>query len=154
MEAEDNRNVDWVSSRGVWLFYVLLVAGFRLALWALPATVVSWPLGWTLTHIAHFLAQFFGFHWSKGTPTSDVDQGAYNELTFWEQLDRGRPWTATKKFFVVVPVILFMITCHATEYTAAHFVVNFPLFLLLVVSKLPEMHRVRIFGLNKTAGID
>mmetsp|Transcript_18287 Transcript_18287/g.42822 ORF Transcript_18287/g.42822 Transcript_18287/m.42822 type:complete len:155 (-) Transcript_18287:39-503(-) len=154
MEADDNMNTNWVEARGVWAFYLLLVTLFRLALYSLPEEVVSWAMGWTITHVVHFAAQFLGFHWSKGTPTSDVDQGAYNDLTFWEQLDRGRPWTATKKFFTIVPVILFLITCHSTEYAAPHFIVNFPLFLLLLVSKLPEMHRVRILGFNKTAGID
>ena len=54
-EGEDsNLNVTWISSPFSWVFYVLLIAAFRWALYYfVPATVCSWELGWTVTHIAH-----------------------------------------------------------------------------------------------------
>ncbi|URD88986.1 hypothetical protein MUK42_34270 [Musa troglodytarum] len=45
------------------------------------------------------------FHWKKGTPFSD-DQGIYNSLTWWEQMDNGRQLTRNRKFLTVVPVVL------------------------------------------------
>ena len=48
---------------------------------------------------------FIAFHWEMGTPFWE-DQGTYSDLSFWEQLDGGRPWTPTRKFLMVVPVIL------------------------------------------------
>lgn len=45
------------------------------------------------------------FHWKKGTPFSD-DQGIYNRLTWWEQIDNGKQLTRNRKFLTVVPVVL------------------------------------------------
>ncbi|KVI04009.1 ORMDL-like protein [Cynara cardunculus var. scolymus] len=45
------------------------------------------------------------FHWKKGTPFAD-DQGIYNRLTWWEQIDSGKQLTCNRKFLTVVPVVL------------------------------------------------
>lgn len=45
------------------------------------------------------------FHWKKGTPFAD-DQGIYNGLTWWEQIDNGKQLTRNRKFLTVVPVVL------------------------------------------------
>ena len=45
------------------------------------------------------------FHWKKGTPFAD-DQGIYNALTWWEQIDNGKQLTRNRKFLTVVPVVL------------------------------------------------
>lgn len=45
------------------------------------------------------------FHWKKGTPFAD-DQGIYNRLTWWEQMDNGKQLTPNRKFLTVVPVVL------------------------------------------------
>lgn len=45
------------------------------------------------------------FHWKKGTPFSE-DQGIYNRLTWWEQVDNGKQLTRNRKFLTVVPVVL------------------------------------------------
>ncbi|GJX62807.1 zinc finger, CCHC-type containing protein [Tanacetum coccineum] len=54
-------------------------------------------LGFQLTY------QFF--HWKKGTPFAD-DQGIYNRLTWWEQIDSGKQLTRNRKFLTLVPVVL------------------------------------------------
>jgi hypothetical protein len=46
------------------------------------------------------------FHWKKGTPFSE-DQGIYNKLTWWEQIDNGKQLTRNRKFLTVVPVKMF-----------------------------------------------
>ncbi|KAI8572828.1 hypothetical protein RHMOL_Rhmol01G0230600 [Rhododendron molle] len=48
------------------------------------------------------------FHWKKGTPFPD-DQGIYNSLTWWEQIDHGKQLTRNRKFLTVVPVVLTML---------------------------------------------
>ncbi|GAA5801245.1 diphthine synthase [Helicostylum pulchrum] len=42
----------------------------------------------------------------KGTPI-DNNQGAYDGLTVWEQIDDGVQFTATRKFLMAVPIGLF-----------------------------------------------
>ncbi|MQM18530.1 hypothetical protein Taro_051524, partial [Colocasia esculenta] len=44
------------------------------------------------------------FHWKKGTPFAE-DQGIYNTLTWWEQMDNGKQLTRNRKFLTVVPVV-------------------------------------------------
>ncbi|WVZ17614.1 hypothetical protein V8G54_010596 [Vigna mungo] len=46
------------------------------------------------------------FHWKKGTPFAE-DQGIYNRLTWWEQVDNGKQLTRNRKFLTVVPLVLF-----------------------------------------------
>jgi len=41
----------------------------------------------------------------KGTPFAD-DQGIYNGLTWWEQMDNGQQLTRNRKFLTLVPVVL------------------------------------------------
>lgn len=92
-------------------------------------------------------------HWVKGTP----DDNALNdnrELTFFEQIDQGRPWTTTKKFLMVVPTLLLLLASMSTDYDLKHLIINVPIWLTLVIAKLPGLDRVRIFGINSTPGID
>jgi len=112
-------------------------------------------------------------HWIKGVPFAgvDADQGAYESLTWWEQLDSGAQFTTTKKILTLVPIILFaslslelcpspsllisdtLFQSYATSlyvsdgivFLLANTVVSIP----IIVAKMPFMHRVRIFGINK-----
>ncbi|URD88988.1 hypothetical protein MUK42_34270 [Musa troglodytarum] len=95
------------------------------------------------------------FHWKKGTPFSD-DQGIYNSLTWWEQMDNGRQLTRNRKFLTVVPVVLglsisssgYLIASHTTDYRHPVLFLNMIAVIVLVVAKLPNMHKERIFGIN------
>ncbi|KAG5538205.1 hypothetical protein RHGRI_018957 [Rhododendron griersonianum] len=56
-----------------------------------------------------FSVTYHFFHWKKGTPFAD-DQGIYNGLTWWEQIDNGKQLTRNRKFLTVVPVVLSLET--------------------------------------------
>lgn len=43
----------------------------------------------------------------------------------------------------------FLVTCHVTDYEVKYLVINGILNAILVIAKLPEMHRVRILGVNR-----
>ncbi|KAL2334561.1 hypothetical protein Fmac_015774 [Flemingia macrophylla] len=43
------------------------------------------------------------FHWKKGTPFAE-NQGIYNRLTWWEQVDNGKQLTRNRKFLTVAPL--------------------------------------------------
>ncbi|KAF3624282.1 putative pre-mRNA-processing factor 6-like [Capsicum annuum] len=87
------------------------------------------------------------FHWKKGTPFAD-DQGIYNRLTWWEQIDSGKQLTRNRKFLTVVPVVLYLIASHTTDYQHPMLFFNTIAVFILVVAKFPHMHKVRIFGIN------
>lgn len=112
------------------------------------------------------------FHWQKGVPYADVvdkQQGKFDRLTMWEQMDLGVQFTPTRKFFTIVPIVLYVVLSLILHSNLTHFLhqsfiitthynelqkplifwVNFAFFLLLIVSKLPSMHKVRVFGINK-----
>lgn len=55
---------------------------------------------------------------------------------------------------MLIPTILTYIACYAADYKKFYVIVNLGIFFILIVAKLPQMHRVRIFGINSTPGID
>ena len=102
----------------------------------------------TVVHIGHGLVTYYLFHWIKGSPI-DGDQGKYDSLTFWEQIDSEVQGTSTRKFFMLVPVVLFLLASHGSAYDRQPLGINLGVLLVLLVAKLSSMHRVRIFGINK-----
>ncbi|KAI1286461.1 ORM1-like protein 3 [Halotydeus destructor] len=145
--GEVNPNSAWLNSRGMWLTYSTCVLIFHFALLSIPFISVAWA--WTLTNLAHNGAMFVFLHFVKGTPWETGDQGKVRTLTHWEQIDDGAQFTATRKFLTIFPVILFFLTSFYTKYDSFHFVVNFVSLFLVLLPKLPQLHEVRIFGINK-----
>ena len=70
-------------------------------------------------------------------------------LTFWEQIDDGVQGTATRKFFTVVPVVLFLLASHGTDFRRQPLGLNLLVVVVLTVAKMSSMHKVRIFGINR-----
>ncbi|MBA0834299.1 hypothetical protein Goarm_006667 [Gossypium armourianum] len=115
--ADLNRNTEWFMYPGVWTTYIL----FLFFSWLLVLSIFGCSPGmaWTIVNLAHFLVlskptmrdlsifqvTYHFFHWKKGTPFAD-DQGIYNGLTWWEQIDNGKQLTRNRKFLTVVPVVL------------------------------------------------
>ncbi len=93
------------------------------------------------------------FHWIKGSP-DDSTQGEYNGDTLYEQIDAGVAWTSTKKLLMLAPTLLTWIACHFANYKPIYIFVNCGIFLICIIAKIPEMHRVRLFGINSTAGFE
>ena len=61
---------------------------------------LAWPKTKTTKKVTFYL-----LHWKKGSPVY-YDQGKYDHLTFWEQIDGGSQFTDTKKFFTIIPVAM------------------------------------------------
>ena len=104
-------------------------------------------MAWTYVHLVHGAISYYLLHWTKGSPV-DTDQGKYDKLTFWEQLDDGMQNTSNRKFFAVVPVALFLLATHGTDYRRQPLGLNLFVAVVLLVAKLPGMHKVRILGIN------
>ena len=143
--AHINRNAEWVSTPGGWAFILVLVA----LGWLASAALLGDPGGaWTVVHLAHGALTFYLFHWMKGSPVA-ADQGKYDGLTFWEQLDDGVQNTATRKFLTSLPALTFALASHGSDYAAQPLGLNLVVLLVLLVAKLPAMHTVRLFGINR-----
>ena len=143
-QVDLNKNTNWLENRASWLFYTLLV----VASWLVTSNFVDPGMAWTVVHIAHGVVTYYLFHWIKGSPI-EVDQGKYDSLTFWEQIDSEVQGTGTRKFFMLVPVVLFFLASHGSEYDRQPLGINLGVLVVLLVAKLSSMHRVRIFGINK-----
>ncbi|CAL5356341.1 unnamed protein product [Camellia sinensis] len=164
-----NRNTEWFTYPGVWTTYILIL----FFSWLVVHSVFGCSPGmaWTIVHLCHFLVTYQFFHWKKGTPFAE-DQGIYNRLTWWEQIDSGKQLTRNRKFLTVVPVVLgeahekclksictmgvvwdctfmrYLIASHTTDYQHPMLFFNTLAVFVLVVAKFPHMHKVRIFGIN------
>ena len=51
-------------------------------------------------------AAFYLLHIVKGAPWETSDQGKARSYTYWEQIDDGVQFTATRKFLTTVPIVL------------------------------------------------
>eukprot|EP00164_Ancoracysta_twista_P004637 GFYU01006265.1.p1 GENE.GFYU01006265.1~~GFYU01006265.1.p1 ORF type:complete len:148 (+),score=40.54 GFYU01006265.1:193-636(+) len=139
-----NRNADWVEGKGSWIAYIGLVLGFRVAM----APFFSPENGWVITTCWHNFVTFFLFHWNKGSPIPE-DDAKYAKYTWWEQLEGGEQFTPTKKFLSVVPVVLLLFSLHYCDYELVASMFMVLSFCFVFFPKLPEMHKVRLFGINK-----
>lgn len=106
-----NKNTEWLDNHAFWLFYVLLIS----LCWLIISCWTDPGIAWTYVHLGHGLITYYLLHWNKGSPILD-DQGKYDSMTFWEQMSDGVQFTATRKFFTIVPVALFLLATHGTDY--------------------------------------
>jgi len=148
---QPNKNTDWLNEKGFWAFYVVILGVCVVSLntvlnfFRLP-TMYTW-MG---VHIIHCMITFPIMHWRKGTPFSvPEDQGQYNHLTFWEQIDDEVQYTPVRKLFMLVPLFLFSIATWASELQLIPLFVDLVALLFALVPKSGLMHRVRIGGINK-----
>ena len=143
--AHLNRNAEWLSTSGGWAFILSLIA----LCWLASAAALGDPgAAWTAVHLTHGAVTFYLFHWMKGSPVA-ADQGKYDGLTFWEQLDDGVQNTATRKFLIFLPALTFALASHGSDYSAQPLGLNLVVLAVLLVAKLPAMHTVRLFGINR-----
>ncbi|EDV27285.1 ORM1-like protein 3 [Trichoplax sp. H2] len=145
--SASNPNVEWLNSRGIWITYVLFILLEHFFFLSIPVLTV--PQAWTLTFTFHNVFTFFLFHVMKGTPFDTFDQGKSRQLTHWEQIDSGEQFTRTRKFLIMVPIAMFMLTSFYTRYEVQHFLFNATTLCSVIIPKLPALHTVRIFGINK-----
>lgn len=99
-------------------------------------------------HLVHGVVTYYLLHWSKGSAVME-DSGKYDALTFWEQLDSESYGTRNRKLFTVVPLLLFVLATHGTDFRKQPLGLNLGVVVVLLVAKLPVLHGVRFFGINR-----
>jgi len=147
-----------MASRGVFLTYTVLILFFHIAI---SANVVYRQgstyqhLGWTITNVSHFFFTFLGMHWIKGSP-NHYGQGEFSHLTWFEQLaaNHDHYTDLVKNGLLVVPTITCYLACHFGKYEKSIVGVNFVVWAICILAKMPWMQGVRILGINRTQGID
>lgn len=137
--------------RGTVFTCVMMAITLRVAFGLMPG--MTRETCWTLTNFSYSIFSFFFFHWLCGSPT-DNNQGEFDALTVWEQLDNGEQYTPARKFLTAFPVLLFLISTHYSRYDWNTFLVNLIFLMVQLLAKMPFMHRVRLFGINKRPSLD
>ena len=108
---------------------------------------------WTITHAFHLAVTLVHVHWLKGSITDP--QGELNADTLWEQLvARGENAEGARKVLLIVPTVLCYAACHNAEYEYQWCGLNLVLWLIAMFAKTPMMVGIRLFDVNRTAGID
>lgn len=168
-ELSRNLNTDWLkcsprqSGNAGWtisslLFtYLFFIALIEIVVLALPIVSISLASSWTYTNILHGIITLLCFHWIKGSPNW-YEQGELNAMTLWEQLNSSPDSSCTlrysKQMLFVVPTVLCYLACHFGRYEKGLSLVNVLIWIVCLVAKLDWMNGVRLWGINRTIGID
>lgn len=99
---------------------------------------MSQETSWTLTNISYMFGSYLMFHYVRGVPF-DFNAGAYDNLNMWEQIDDGAQYTPAKKFLLMVPIALFLVSTHYTHYDLKFFIINTLATIAVIVPKLPAV---------------
>lgn len=140
-QLNPNLNANWVNFKGAWIVHLVLIVMLKLFFnfW----TVLDDDWKWTLTNLLYNIGSYIMFHQVKGVPF-EFNLGAYDNLTMWEQIDNGDQYTPTKKFLMMVPICLFLISTHYSHYNLHLFLLNGVSCLCVVIPKLAISHRLRV----------
>lgn len=108
---------------------------------------------WTITHAIHCLASLMHFHWLKGNMADP--QGEMSAMTLWEQLVALGPETErVQQGLRIIPVLICYAACQCADYQPLWCFWNIVLLGIELFAKSPLMVGVRIWGINRTPGID
>lgn len=140
-QLNPNVNADWVHYKGAWIIHFVIILILKIFFNFLSMIDNDWR--WTLTNLTYNIGSYIMFHQVKGTPF-EFNSGAYDNLTMWEQIDNGDQYTPSKKFLMFVPIALFLISTHYTNYNLNLFILNGVSCLCVVVPKLAISHRLRV----------
>ncbi|GBE79859.1 Uncharacterized protein SCP_0210610 [Sparassis crispa] len=139
----ENVNADWVNSKGAWLMHPVLIFAGKIVVDTIPG--MQQEISWFVVNIGYLSLSYLMFHWVTGIPfQSDLHGGVYDDLTLWEQIDYGAQYTPAKKWLFCVPVLLFLASTHYTHYNPWFFAINLTGLILVLIPKLPQLHRHRL----------
>ncbi|KAI3403090.2 ORM1 [Candida oxycetoniae] len=136
-----NVNANWVDQKGAWIIHIVIIVLLKIFYNFISVLDNDWK--WTLTNLTYTIGSYIMFHQVKGTPF-EFNSGAYDNLTMWEQIDNGDQYTPSKKFLMLVPIGLFLISTHYSRYNLYLFLLNGLSCLCVVVPKLAFAHRLRV----------
>lgn len=150
---ELNRHRDYTGTETNTAWFLSVYLTLITAVQLLSLTIMSdMRSTWTVTNAVHFMITLVYVHWLKGSLYDE--QGEMNALTVWEQLEATQGTKPVRQVLLIVPTVLTWAACWAVQYDTATSALNIALWLVAIAAKLPFMNGVRIFGINRTAGID
>ena len=117
---------------------------------------------WVVTNVLHFITTIFFIHWIKGRNSFLFisegvvfdEQGEMNAMTVWEQLEAVPDSITIRQILLIVPTILAYVASVSCNFETITCVLTITIWCISIIAKLPFMNGVRLFGINRTAGID
>jgi hypothetical protein len=93
------------------------------------------------------------------TYSENSADGGGNSNNYQSSIFQQRMTTTIKKLrsrdvLCVVPTLLAHASCHAAKYQSEYVLVNLGVWFAVMLPKMPFMNGVRLFGINRTIGID
>lgn len=160
--ARNEHNENWLERGGFLLLgtYVGGICIFQLIVSAIldscdnSTTTNLIPLywSWTITNAVHCIVTLRHVHWLKGSMFDE--HGDLAAMTLWEQIEGRSNTLMVKRTLAIVPTLLCYAACQFSKYSYVVCFANVVLWIILMMAKLPIMNGVRIFGINRTTGID
>jgi hypothetical protein len=149
-------------SSGAWLMHPILILVGKICLDIFPG--MSQQASWTIVNLGYLAVNqilvnhvqkadtsgrlqitYLMFHWATGIPFgSEMHAGAYDDLTFWEQIDGGEQYTPAKKFLICTPIVLCVFS---RELLSGWQVTPNPLF--LQISPFHPLHTLQSVGVRR-----
>ena len=158
-ELSRNEHTDWVEKGGFLLLgsYIGCICLFQIVVLAVfdsynDTETLKLHWSWTVTNAVHCLIMTIYVHWLKGSMFDE--HGELAAMTLWEQLEGRSQILNVKRTLFIVPTVLCYAACHFSNYSYAVCMTNVILWIPQMLAKLPIMNGVRIFGINRTTGID
>ena len=154
IDLSHNPNTNWITGKGVFLTYTILILIFQIAISSNIVTKES-KLSWTVTNVSHMVITFIGMHWVKGSP-NHYGQGELNGMTWYEQLRNNEDAynDLVRNGLRCVPTCITYLAVHYGEYDRTLIVINGLCMAICLVAKMDSLLGVRVLGINRTPGID
>ncbi|VDC02066.1 unnamed protein product [Peniophora sp. CBMAI 1063] len=155
-DAYTNFNAEWVNRKGAWSIHIVLIVLGKIVIDTIPG--ITQNISWTVVNLLYNALSYLMFHYVTGIPFgNELTAGAYDDLTMWEQIDGGAQYTPAKKWLFTVPVGLFLLSTHYTNYDPILFAINLSALVFVLIPKLPAAHRHRLRflpadGMDSTLG--
>jgi len=140
-----DQNVCFLSTKEAKSTYCVLLICLHFSLLSMP--FLNTAQAWTLTNVIHSFTMYYILHYLQGAPFARHDQGRHRRHTYWEQIDNGRQRTSTRKFYIVIPSIIFLLSQFYSMLW--HTPLNILGLCVAVIPKLPQFHKFRLMDIKK-----
>jgi hypothetical protein len=150
---EIHRNHLTTTATGFLLGWCLIYFTALAVVQIMSVLFIGPPYSLSLTNVLHTVGTILSIHWIKGSPFDE--QGERAGLTLWEQLvAEGTSARHVRCLLLLVPTLLTYAACLQCQYQPEFCIINSVSWMIAILAKLPFMNGVRIFGINRTVGID
>lgn len=136
-----SQNIAWTVHKGSFIAHISVVMIGHSIL----RFVFTKEMAYQVTPLLYNVITFVFFHLIVGDPFDT----RFNDHSFWEQMVEQLGYGTTTIFFMVFPIVMFILINHLVVWNVYLFYLNILSLILVVVPKLGFMHRKRVFGLGR-----